>query len=78
LSITPLTGTSSTDWSWAPIFADFDNDSHKDLFVSNGTRKEINNKDFFKNIGKEEYEKLSLLEKSKLIPSEKIGLKMVI
>ncbi|WP_298422658.1 VCBS repeat-containing protein [uncultured Kordia sp.] len=71
-NISRLTGTSSTDWSWAPLFADFDNDSHKDLFVSNGTRKEINNKDFFKNIGKAAYEDLSLLEKSKQIPSEKI------
>lgn len=71
-NISRLTGTSSTDWSWAPLFADFDNDSHKDLFVSNGTRKEINNKDFFKKIGKEEYDKLSLLEKSKQIPTEKI------
>ncbi|WP_064972165.1 VCBS repeat-containing protein [Kordia zhangzhouensis] len=71
-NISRLTGTSSTDWSWAPLFADFDNDSHKDLFVSNGTRREINNKDFFKNIGKEKYDSLSLLEKSQLIPSEKI------
>jgi len=71
-NISRLTGTSSTDWSWAPLFADFDNDSHKDLFVSNGTRKEINNKDFFKKIGKKEYDKLSLVEKSKQIPSEKI------
>jgi hypothetical protein len=71
-NISRLTGTSSTDWSWAPLFADFDNDSHKDLFVSNGTRKEINNKDFFKKIGKKEYDKLSLVEKSKQIPTEKI------
>ncbi len=71
-NISRLTGTSSTDWSWAPLFADFDNDSHKDLFVSNGTRKEINNKDFFKKIGKKEYDKLSLVEKSAQIPSEKI------
>lgn len=71
-NISRLTGTSSTDWSWAPLFADFDNDSHKDLFVSNGTRKEINNKDFFKKIGKPAYDKLSLVEKSQQIPSEKI------
>ncbi|AXG72422.1 repeat domain in Vibrio, Colwellia, Bradyrhizobium and Shewanella [Kordia sp. SMS9] len=71
-NISRLTGTSSTDWSWAPLFADFDNDSHKDLFVSNGTRKEINNKDFFKKIGKKEYDELSLVEKSAQIPSEKI------
>ncbi len=38
---------SKTDWSWAPLFADFDNDGLKDLFVSNGTRRDINNRDFF-------------------------------
>ena len=38
---------SSTDWSWGPLLADFDNDGWKDLFISNGTRREINNKDYF-------------------------------
>lgn len=42
-----VSGVSSTDWSWTPLLADFDNDGFKDLFVSNGTRKEINNRDFF-------------------------------
>ena len=31
-----LGGVSSTDWSWAPLFADFDNDGWKDLFIANG------------------------------------------
>src|SRR6202158_550326 len=31
-----LAGVAATDWSWAPLFADFDNDGRKDLFVSNG------------------------------------------
>ena len=45
-NISRLTGMSSTDWSWGPIFADFDNDGFKDLYVTNGTRREVNNKDF--------------------------------
>lgn len=32
-------GISATDWSWAPLFADFDNDGNKDLFVSSGIVK---------------------------------------
>ncbi|MDY7394303.1 VCBS repeat-containing protein [Aureibaculum sp. 2210JD6-5] len=31
-----LAGVTSTDWSWAPLLADFDNDGFKDLFVTNG------------------------------------------
>ena len=71
-NISRLTGMSSTDWSWGPLFADFDNDGFKDLYVTNGTRREVNNKDFFKKIDKKEYDKYSLLEKTKMIPSEKI------
>ncbi len=32
-------GVASTDWSWSPLFADFDNDGDKDLFVSSGIVK---------------------------------------
>lgn len=39
-------GVSSTDWSWAPLFADFDNDGWKDLFVANGYRKDVTNLDY--------------------------------
>lgn len=41
-----LAGVSSTDWSWAPLFADFDNDGLKDLFVANGYRKDVTDLDF--------------------------------
>ncbi|KAB1158699.1 VCBS repeat-containing protein [Tenacibaculum aiptasiae] len=71
-NISRISGTSSTDWSWGPMFADFDNDGFKDLYITNGTRREVNNKDFFKKIDGEEYKKYSLLEKTKMIPSEKI------
>ncbi|MCK5207101.1 MAG: VCBS repeat-containing protein, partial [Cyclobacteriaceae bacterium] len=41
-----LSGISKTDWSWAPVFADFDNDGLKDLYVTNGIRKDIRNIDW--------------------------------
>jgi len=34
-----LSGVSATDWSWCPLFADFDNDGYKDLFISSGIVK---------------------------------------
>lgn len=41
-----LAGISKTDWSWAPIFADFDNDGLKDLYITNGIRKDVRNIDW--------------------------------
>ena len=41
-----LAGVSHTDWSWSPLFADFDNDGFKDLFISNGYRRDLNNCDY--------------------------------
>lgn len=34
-----MAGVYATDWSWAPLFADFDNDGKKDLFISSGIVK---------------------------------------
>ena len=44
--IAQLSGVSNTDWSWSPLFADFDNDGHKDLFISNGLKRDFRNNDF--------------------------------
>ncbi|MEE9372117.1 MAG: CRTAC1 family protein, partial [Saprospiraceae bacterium] len=71
-NISRLAGVSTTDWSWGPLFADLDNDGWKDIFITNGTRREINNKDYFDKIDKKENHDMSFLEKSLGIPSEKI------
>jgi enediyne biosynthesis protein E4 len=39
---------SNTDWSWAPLFADLDNDGWKDLYVTNGYLRDYTNLDFTK------------------------------
>jgi hypothetical protein len=41
-----LSGISNTDWSWSPLFADYDNDGWKDLFVTNGYLRDYTNMDF--------------------------------
>ncbi len=46
-----LAGISNTDWSWAPLFADYDNDGWKDLFVTNGYVRDYTNMDFLKYMG---------------------------
>ncbi|MEO6480010.1 MAG: VCBS repeat-containing protein [Ferruginibacter sp.] len=43
-----LSGISNTDWSWAPLFADLDNDGWKDLYITNGYLRDFTNMDFMK------------------------------
>jgi enediyne biosynthesis protein E4 len=39
-------GIGATDWSWAPLWMDFDNDGLKDLFIANGIPKRLNDMDY--------------------------------
>ena len=41
-----LAGVSHTDWSWSALFADFDNDGLKDIFIGNGYPKAVNDLDY--------------------------------
>lgn len=41
-----LAGIHATDWSWAPLLADFDNDGDKDIFISNGFVKDMTDLDY--------------------------------
>ena len=43
-----LSGVSTTDWSWGPLLADFDNDGFRHLIVANGYRRDVNNLDYLK------------------------------
>ena len=43
-----LAGISNTDWSWAALLSDFDNDGRKDMFITNGYVRDYTDMDFIK------------------------------
>lgn len=72
-----LAGIEATDWSWAPLAADFDNDSWTDLFVSNGFLKDFTNLDFinYRNsqLSQGKVTPESLMDLIQKMPATKIG-----
>lgn len=46
-----LAGISNTDWSWAPLFFDYNNDGLSDLFITAGYAKDYSNLDVLNNYG---------------------------
>lgn len=61
-----FSGVSNTDWSWASLFTDLDNDGYKDLFITNGYRKDYTNMDFMNYVVQEKINERSSKEKIKL------------
>lgn len=47
-------GVAASDWSWSPLWMDFDNDGLKDLFISNGIPKRLNDMDYVNYISDDE------------------------
>jgi hypothetical protein len=45
-----IAGISKTEWSWAPLFADYDNDGDKDLIVTNGYPRDLQTKIGFNSV----------------------------
>ncbi|MEO6289876.1 MAG: VCBS repeat-containing protein [Ginsengibacter sp.] len=39
-------GISETDWSWAPLISDFDDDGYRDIIITNGYPKDVTDHDF--------------------------------
>jgi hypothetical protein len=50
-------GIHATDWSWASLWMDFNNDGWKDLFVSNGIPKRMNDIDYINFVSGEEVQR---------------------
>ncbi|MFK5889124.1 MAG: VCBS repeat-containing protein [Flavobacteriaceae bacterium] len=70
--VSRLAGISTTDWSWAALLADLDNDGWKDLYITNGSRRDVNNTDYFKKLQKKSHFLKLTINDIKNIPSEKI------
>ena len=73
-----LAGVTSTDWSWSALFTDFDLDGWKDLYITNGSRRDMNNADYFNKIRKSDYfskgsNKSELLDLAKNMPSKPLS-----
>ena len=45
--IAQLAGVDRTDWSWAALICDFDNDGFRDLYVANGIKRDLYNRDAY-------------------------------
>ncbi len=39
--VSQMAGISKTEWSWATLASDFDNDGNRDIFVANGYRRDL-------------------------------------
>ena len=68
-----IAGIATTDWSWGPLFADLDNDGWKDIYITNGSRRDVNNKDYFAQMRMKVNLTKEVKFNSKDIPSEPIA-----
>ena len=70
-----LAGIAKTDWSWAPLIADFDNDGFNDLFITNGIQHDLSNQDFRNQMKNNirNRKKVSLEQAIKMMPSNKLS-----
>ncbi len=77
-----LAGISKTDWSWASLFMDADNDRNLDIFITNGFKRDTKNQDIRrtnnrnmaklqKEKGRKNISKEDVLETVKKFPSVK-------
>jgi len=74
--IAHMSGIAQTDWSWSVVAEDFNMDGLKDVYVTNGIKKDVRNNDFTQSLmntisaGNREHNPLDLINK---IPSNPIS-----
>lgn len=66
-----LAGVQETEWSWAPLMADFDNDGLRDIFVTNGFPRDVTDHDFGSYLASVSY-LITPMELQEMIPQVKV------
>lgn len=69
--IAQLSGLDATNWSWAALCFDFDNDGWKDIYVCNGLSRDLTDQDFLEFAGSNEMH--ALAKEGKINPLGLIG-----
>ena len=67
-----IAGIAKTDWSWSCLFFDVDNDGYKDIFISNGIKRDFLNRDLNQQLKQRSMElgrNVNMTEFHELIPS---------
>jgi hypothetical protein len=67
--IAHFSGVSKTDWSWAGLIFDMDNDGFKDIYVTNGVNHDLTDIDFVNFFADEIIQKMALTGKKEAIDS---------
>ncbi|MBZ9630183.1 VCBS repeat-containing protein [Salegentibacter sp. LM13S] len=67
-----LSGVAATDWSWAPLFADFDQDGFQDLFIATGIPKRPNDLDYIKYVSSKQIQKK--INNTRLVDNEALDM----
>lgn len=67
-----LAGVEATDWSWAPLLADFDNDGLKDIFITNGIERRPNNMDYISYLNDPDVQEMSDHSLAQKMPTGKV------
>ena len=67
--IAHFSGVESTDWSWAGLIFDMDNDGNRDIFVTNGINHDLTDLDFVEFFANEIIQKQALTGKKQAVDS---------
>ena len=62
-----MSGVAGTEWSWASLIFDMDNDGLKDIFISNGIYKDLLDRDYLTYMANEENVRSILRSKNEVI-----------
>ena len=62
-----LSNVAATDWSWASLIFDMDNDGLKDIFISNGIYKDLLDRDYLTYMANDENVRSILRSKKEVI-----------